>query len=89
MCIRDSNGSISWKGVTVSAMFQGVAKRDCDPGTGAYFWGSGPYAQVTVFKAVSYTHLKQEPSLCEPGKRETCQGISLECDLVVQYYCPP
>jgi TonB-linked SusC/RagA family outer membrane protein len=44
------NGSISWKGVTVSAMFQGVAKRDWDPGTGAYFWGSGPYAQVTVFK---------------------------------------
>ena len=31
-------------------MFQGVAKRDWDPGTGAYFWGSGPYAQVTVFK---------------------------------------
>lgn len=31
------NGSISWKGVTVSAMFQGVAKRDWDPGTGAYF----------------------------------------------------
>ncbi len=44
------NGSISWKGVTVSAMFQGVGKRDWDPGTGAYFWGSGPYAQVTVFK---------------------------------------
>ena len=33
------NGSISWKGVTVSAMFQGGAKRDWDPGTGAYFWG--------------------------------------------------
>ena len=28
-------------------------------------------------------------ALCDPGKRETCQGISLECDLVVQYYCPP
>ena len=42
------NGSISWKGVTVSAMFQGVAKRDWDPGTGAYFWGSGPYAQVYI-----------------------------------------
>lgn len=44
------NGSINWKGVTLSMMFQGVGKRDWDPGAGAYFWGSGPYAQVTVFK---------------------------------------
>lgn len=44
------NGSISWKGISLSMMFQGVGKRDWDPGTGAYFWGSGPYAQVTVFK---------------------------------------
>ncbi len=44
------NGSISWKGLSLGLLFQGVAKRDWDPGTGAYFWGSGPYAQVTVFK---------------------------------------
>lgn len=44
------NGSISWKGLTLSMMFQGVAKRDWHPGSAAYFWGSGPYAQVTVFK---------------------------------------
>ncbi len=44
------NGAISWKGLNLSIMFQGVAKRDWDPRTGAYFWGSGPYAQVTVFK---------------------------------------
>lgn len=44
------NGSINWKGLSLSMMFQGVAKRDWNPGTGAYFWGSGPYAQVTVFK---------------------------------------
>lgn len=44
------NGSISWKGLSLSMMFQGVAKRDWDPGTAPYFWGSGPYAQVTVFK---------------------------------------
>lgn len=44
------NGSISWKGISLSMMFQGVGKRDWNPGTGAYFWGSGPYAQVTVFK---------------------------------------
>lgn len=44
------NGSINWKGVTLSMMFQGVGKRDWNPGAGAYFWGSGPYAQVTVFK---------------------------------------
>lgn len=43
------NGSISWKGISVSAMFQGVAKRDWNP-NGTYFWGSDSYAQVTVFK---------------------------------------
>ena len=44
------NGSISWKGISLSMMFQGVGKRDWNPETQAYFWGSGPYAQVTVFK---------------------------------------
>lgn len=44
------NGSISWKGLSLSMMFQGVAKRDWNPGTAPYFWGSGAYAQVTVFK---------------------------------------
>lgn len=45
------NGSTSWKGVSLSVMFQGVGKRDWNPGSGSvYFWGSGPYAQVTVFK---------------------------------------
>ena len=43
------NGSISWKGLSISAMFQGVAKRDWSP-NGTYFWGSDSYAQVTVFK---------------------------------------
>lgn len=44
------NGSISYKGVSLSVMFQGVGKRDWNPGAGSvYFWGSGPYAQVTVF----------------------------------------
>lgn len=43
------NGSISWKGLSLSMMFQGVGKRDWNP-NGVYFWGSGPYAQVTVFK---------------------------------------
>lgn len=44
------NGSVSWKGISLSVMFQGIGKRDWSPGTGVYFWGSGPYAQVTVFK---------------------------------------
>lgn len=45
------NGSISYKGISLSLMFQGVAKRDWCPDMGTvYFWGSGPYAQVTVFK---------------------------------------
>ncbi len=45
------NGFISYKGISLSLMFQGVAKRDWCPEMGTvYFWGSGPYAQVTVFK---------------------------------------
>ena len=30
-------------------MFEGVGKRDWMPG-GSYFWGFGPFAQVTVFE---------------------------------------
>ena len=45
------NGSISWKGLSLSLMFQGVGKRDWCPETGtAYFWGAGAKAQVTVFE---------------------------------------
>ncbi len=45
------NGSISWKGLSLSLMFQGVGKRDWCPDKGtAYFWGSGALAQVNVFK---------------------------------------
>lgn len=45
------NGSISWKGLSLSLMFQGVGKRDWCPNKGtAYFWGSGALAQVNVFK---------------------------------------
>lgn len=44
------NGSIAWKGLSMSVIFQGVGKRDWNPGQGSvYFWGTGPYAQVTVF----------------------------------------
>jgi len=43
------NGSISWKGLSLNFLFQGVGQRDWWPGTAPYFWGSGPYAQVTVF----------------------------------------
>ena len=45
------NGGLSWKGLSVSLMFQGVGKRDWCPSDGTvYFWGSGAKAQVTVFK---------------------------------------
>lgn len=45
------NGSMEWKGLSLSIILQGVAKRDWTPGKGTvYFWGAGPYAQVTVFK---------------------------------------
>lgn len=45
------NGNISWKGLSLSVMFQGVGKRDWMPWKNSvYFYGSGAYAQVTVFK---------------------------------------
>ena len=45
------NGSISWKGLSLSLMFQGVAKRDWAPASGtAYFWGSNTLANTVVFK---------------------------------------
>ena len=43
------NGSVSWKGFGLSFLLQGVGKRDYDPSQSLYFWGFGPYAQVTVF----------------------------------------
>lgn len=45
------NGSISWKGITLYMMFQGIGKRDWNPGSGAdYFWGWSSYAQATLFR---------------------------------------
>lgn len=44
------NGAIQWKGLALSIMFQGVGKRDWNPGTQPYFWGWGSYAQATFFK---------------------------------------
>ena len=44
------NGMVGWKGLSLSLLFQGVGKRDWVPNSGdVYFWGSGAYAQVTVF----------------------------------------
>ena len=44
------NGSAYWKGLGLSFLLQGVGKRDYDPSQALYFWGFGPYAQVTVFE---------------------------------------
>ncbi|OQP63948.1 hypothetical protein A3860_21220 [Niastella vici] len=45
------NGSLSWRGISLSFLFQGIGKRDFAPGIGdVYFWGWGALAQVTVFK---------------------------------------
>lgn len=45
------NGSISWKGFSLSILFQGIGKRDFAPGVGdVYFWGWSSLAQVSVFK---------------------------------------
>ena len=43
------NGSLNWKGLGLSFLLQGVGKRDYDPTSSQYFWGWGPFAQVTVF----------------------------------------
>ncbi len=42
------NFLLEYKGLSLSALFQGVGKRDWFP-NGVYFWGWGPFAQVTVF----------------------------------------
>ena len=44
------SGGINWKGLGMSFIFQGVAKRDWNPTGNVYFWGSSSYAQVTLFK---------------------------------------
>ena len=45
------NGSISWKDLSLSLMFQGVGKRDWAPDMySAYFWGAQGFAGVHVFK---------------------------------------
>lgn len=44
------NGSINWKGLGLTMLWQGVGKRDYNPTGSAYFWGSSSFAQVTVFK---------------------------------------
>lgn len=45
------NGSVTWNRLSMSMLWQGIAKRDFAPNTAdAYFWGSGSLAQVTVFK---------------------------------------
>lgn len=44
------NGGISYKNLSLSFVLQGVGKRDWNPGGAIYFWGAGPYAQVTIFE---------------------------------------
>ncbi|MDD2283944.1 MAG: TonB-dependent receptor [Paludibacter sp.] len=44
------NGFIRYKNISLSALFQGVGKRDYNPAGSNYFSGAGPFAQVTVFK---------------------------------------
>ena len=44
------NGSVSWKGLSLSMLWQGIGKRDFAPDkVDAYFWGAASFAQVTVF----------------------------------------
>jgi len=44
------NGSLTYKELTISMLWQGVGKRDYNPAGSNYFSGAQSYAQVTVFK---------------------------------------
>lgn len=44
------NGSISYKDLSLSMLFQGVGKRDYSPAGSSYFSGGGSFAQATIFK---------------------------------------
>ena len=45
------NGSVSWKGLSLYTLWQGIGKRDFSPSkVDAYFWGAASLAQVTVFR---------------------------------------
>lgn len=92
------NGSVSWKGLTLSLMFQGVAKRDWCPEMGTvYFWGSGPYAQVTVFKEHLDYWTPENPGAYYPNPYTAAAGAigrfrsktSQKCDRYMQNaaYC--
>ncbi|MDL2281990.1 TonB-dependent receptor [Parabacteroides sp. OttesenSCG-928-G06] len=44
------NGAITWKRLSLSMLWQGVGKRDYNPGTSVIFYGAGAKAQVAVSK---------------------------------------
>lgn len=44
------NSVIRWKRLSLSMLWQGVGKRDYNPGTSVIFYGAGAKAQVAVFK---------------------------------------
>lgn len=44
------NGLISYRGLSLTCLLQGVGKRDYAPGGASYFSGASSFAQVTVFK---------------------------------------
>lgn len=92
------NGSVSWKGLTLSLMFQGVAKRDWCPEMGTvYFWGSSSYAQVTVFKEHLDYWTPENPRAYYPNPYTAAAGTigpfrnktSQKCDRYMQNaaYC--
>jgi TonB-linked SusC/RagA family outer membrane protein len=61
-------GSVSWKGLTLSVVVQGIAKRDYAPAIGdAYFWGDGSYAQMTIFKQHLDYWTPQNPNAYYPA----------------------
>ena len=70
------NGSISWKGLSLSLMFQGVGKRDwCPAMNTAYFWGSGALAQVTVFKEHLDYWTPENPGAYYPNPYAAGNGV--------------
>ena len=71
------NGLISWKGLSLSMMFQGVGKRDWAPGTQPYFYGDGDrMPRLPSSPTTSTTGPKTTATPTIPNPTSTPQAVS-------------
>ncbi len=69
------NGSVTWKRLSMSMLWQGVGKRDFSPEwNDAYFWGAGSDAQVIVFKQHLDYWTPENPGAYYPNPYITAAG---------------